>query len=460
MCRLWHGWSSLSTPLRGAFSDLMRRLHHQSESRDVRLDFTEKYNRDLMFQVHSHFFGNTFARALRLNAQRFENASPTELQEVEYILSTMWAWYLQLQEELVTSHGYYNVPPWSFVLMLHPEEGTRSASLLNARKEWENLVKLEALAARGSTDVQNWLRQLVVPQMVYVREVYLRLYEAGWQLTEDLREDLELLVKAHGTTLGVENLFSSLKRECTRQKGSGATSHSRLWHCGVHSSVHSDFDRPTNTLAQSAGVTTGKINAPTFTGENLPRSLSDDAIDEVMSSSPTWATRSPHSLKGLGAEWQLMMHHDGDWALMQSSWQSCLGESGTLMLRSGTSYPVLVYSSSVHRIYGWVTVLEPETGTVHMKAADSEAIDFDVVLNPEEWTCWSVIVEPIGKDAASTFDGALATWIENACWISTHSSTEICSIKGIPVTERHAAQAYGETYGCPEHFQAQRRDAS
>ena len=103
-------------------------------------------------------------------------------------------------------------PPWSFCLLLDPDESVRKSCLQELRRIWEMVLKLESSSLPGE---RKWLQQLPLCKWVVFREPMLLLEAGSWDLGSAHGKlalvYVEALWSGNAHTLALENGFNDLR---------------------------------------------------------------------------------------------------------------------------------------------------------------------------------------------------------------------------------------------------------
>lgn len=104
-----------------------------------------------------------------------------------------------------------------------------------------------------------------------------------------------------------------------------------------------------------------------------------------------WASLSAQSLMGVGMQWQLALHSDGQWGKMENSFLSLLAHQGTFLQRRGDKRCMLVLKVSQFGLMLIRVPVRASDRTMKVLSDPKEVVCFEVILRPSEFR----VAEPV-----------------------------------------------------------------
>ena len=292
---------------------------------------------------------------------------------------------------VATNMIYTALPPFSFLRLIDPDPAVVSAALRHAKDSWESLERLEKIALTNSTCAE-FVRDLVVPQQIWIREVFVLLAEANFEeVPAFVASDITAFARSPKSTLLNENLNRALRLE-SRRAGPGKLSATTAWSAASRTDVLRDFDcapAAITDMAKSSAPTS--IPASVFEADASDCSLEDSLLDRIHMSKPDWPAMTPEEYVRQGVRWTAAMQTSGEWETLAKSWWSLLLQPGTLAWREpeGITWLVL-HTTPVGAVCVQVAVRRlPASDRFYVHFADVPSLKPVVVAihGPEDWRC-------------------------------------------------------------------------
>lgn len=341
--RLWGGLCWLTNPLECFFGIANTNLREPVHVEALHIRLVEGAIHDLIREQLVHFESQPFARHCDMISLQRRHMLSAEIDQDRKVANAMWELNLKLIGNLSGTQAVYQAPPFSFIGLLTQDDARRLRCLARLKQEWLALVRLEEAAA-SDDEAAKFVTSLLAPQMVFVRETFLRLYEVDFQsVPPDLKADLTDFARSHLSTLMVEQAFNESRRVAAHNRA-GRQEGTQLWHLTtMGGQLGENFGRPTIKPSPAAkAASSGKLPKCLFTGGAVDGSISNDKFEELVSPRPTWPTPSPASFKAAALAWQVVRATEGEWARNKNSWLSLLMTPGTIVLHNMSQHAKMV----------------------------------------------------------------------------------------------------------------------
>ena len=267
----------------------------------------------------------------------------------------------------------------------------------------------------------------------YSREVFVQLGEVDFkEVPPFLEADLEEYATAMKSTLLIENMFNHL-RKVERKSMTGKCMPKTAWHHFCHSSLLTDFDREAIAVTEPARqAAPSQIPNSTFSAVDEECSLTDEQLDTIHATQPSWPTLSPENGKMASLHWAIAMHLQGDWGSLEKAWQSLLLSPGTLVMQTGHSGS-MVLRSCPYGFVAWKVGLERPEGSdkihINFGVPSRSVLKYDAVVDCKAWKALDLICCP---PRASAADG-----VHHPVRLSV-----VLSDKGVPLVEHSARRGF------------------
>ena len=262
-----------------------------------------------------------------------------ELKEDQVLAAHMYTFATELvRSRLLSMMSHSHFLPGYLVLLLDPEPDTVDAALATLKLWWGHLEALE-LAALADSAVKSWVDAMLFPKLQWVREIMVRLLEAGWgSVPAEVKEELQIFVDSLHSTKPVEDMFNSMSG-LSRQHKAGVMGEVTKWHRQIIASVLPEADRPQVPVTAAAHAASSKCVPPHVfdytkvepaAGVEL-FSLGGEVLQTLTLEPAPWPTPSPNSIKAVPASWHFSLQVGGDADKISTAWPSLLAERRTMV---------------------------------------------------------------------------------------------------------------------------------
>eukprot|EP00971_Amphidinium_carterae_P338963 6476532-Amphidinium_carterae.1 len=197
---------------------------------------------------------------------------------------------------LCTSAQYMCQPPHCFLRLLSSDVSQTESAMNYLRALWTSLLVLETEAIKNA-DARNFVRSLVWPRNVLVREWFLWLVCLDWTMSEGLKVELSNFAQSWQSSLICEHSLRDTRIQ--GQKASGKLSTTKMWHHLSEGTLLDEYARHRLPPPPADCSVTGMSNLPDelFEPDLAECSLTAPVLDEILNSNPHWASQSPLEYK-------------------------------------------------------------------------------------------------------------------------------------------------------------------
>eukprot|EP00971_Amphidinium_carterae_P230802 4580156-Amphidinium_carterae.1 len=347
--RLWSGFCSLIVPVECWFHKGMQQARNPVSMCNWHIELVEGSLYQALLDMFSNFLSEEFARSVDFKGLVDENLSAADVIAEREILATLWELLLRCMWETGCTQLCYCMPPWSFVGLLSLNQSTVERVRSSLRKEFDMLQQMDT-EIRHDLNLKEWYRHSLVPESTVCREWFVRAYELDFaQIDPEFRQALMRFASSHNTTLLIENLFNTVRKD-ERVASGGRLETERVWEVAVLSKEHEEFGRPHVRPAEGEALKEGHGLKGYFSGQDLGVGLTDDEVDGITQEATGWVSTNAEGYKQCHLRYQTLLACAGESARVSLAWLSTLVVPGSLLKRDDWKKVMVVVGANMHGI--------------------------------------------------------------------------------------------------------------
>ena len=122
-----------------------------------------------------------------------------------------------------------------------------------------------------------------------------------------------------------------------------------------------------------------------------------ELLSSIQSVKPDWCNHSPLEMRRSALRWEAAVCCNGDWHSLSKAWQSLLQQPGSVTMKRGAPYGLLVIYTCPHASLGWrCNVARADDGTIFLRfpAPDETNVCVVVAVGHEDWWCMNIEASP------------------------------------------------------------------
>ena len=358
--RLWNGVLMLTEPVEERFYEEVRLVKQPDTCMKLHMDLTTLHHYNHLLKVLGVFFSVDCAEALGISGDEMDREIK---KSTLLVVRTLWRFVLSFLRESFLTQMKYEVPPRSFLPLVHHMDDVREKSLDTMKKTHECIERLEA-AAHASAQARRYVDNMEWPAQCWVRENFSYLLETRWSYCYPfLKEDIKEFGQSHTTTLPLELSFNHIRKVARKNRRQRIESKG-VWHAASLSSpVPDEFQRPLVPVTPAARMASvKKVPDSLFKYEQGEGSLVAEEYEHLTSKKPDWPTHGPanHNLAALLAK--CMLACEGDFKRMERCVFSLLAQPNAVVYNVVTKELFVVIATTQYGFFGMNPVVSQLDG--------------------------------------------------------------------------------------------------